>query len=87
MNFLKMVGDINPEANFPFDHDDAIIGMAERKGKIVLVLSTKLILEKLQERDGMGEFEAHEYFLSNMLNAWMGSSNPFFADDMNEPIN
>jgi len=79
-DFLEYMGDINDEALYPTDLDDAIIGMVERFGQSPLILlSRKKCLEIFMERDKMTSEEAEEYFEFNVIGSWVGDGTPCFA--------
>ncbi len=60
--------------------DDAVIGVEGRSQR--LIYSTIKIINILQERDGMSEEEAIEFFEYNIEGAWMGEKTPIFCDDL-----
>lgn len=79
-DFLDFMSEINPEALYPTDLDDAIIGFVERFGQQPLILLDKnKCLEIFQKRDGMTPEEALEFFEFNVIGAWMGEGTPCFA--------
>ncbi len=59
-------------------HDNAIIGIAERDGEVVVVYDSKKVIRRLRQRDGMANEDAEEFFLFNILNAWRGKRTPVF---------
>tara|TARA_R110001592_G_scaffold324081_3_gene603579 strand:- start:378 stop:611 length:234 start_codon:yes stop_codon:yes gene_type:complete len=61
--------------------DEAIMGTAGRCGmNNVLVYDENKIISILQERDGMDEDEAREYYEFNIKGAYMGEMTPLFFD-------
>ena len=74
---LKLVGDDEVLA-FADGHDDAIVGVADREGVLVVVYDAQLILEALRNRDGMESDEAQEFFEFNIAGAWIGEQTPIF---------
>tara|TARA_B100001093_G_scaffold467264_1_gene486333 strand:- start:419 stop:652 length:234 start_codon:yes stop_codon:yes gene_type:complete len=61
--------------------DEAIMGTAGRCGMTnVLVYDENKIISILQERDGMDEDEAREYYEFNIKGAYMGEMTPLFFD-------
>ena len=59
--------------------DEAIMGTAGRCGMVnVLVYDENKIISILQERDGMDEDEAIEYYEFNIKGAYMGEMTPLF---------
>lgn len=62
-----------------FDH--CIIGISQILGKddFIVVYDTMEIVSTLQERDGMSEEEAIEYFDYNIHGAYLGDYTPMFV--------
>jgi hypothetical protein len=59
--------------------DDAIIGFGEEfGGKVRLVYDGEKLLKILQDRDGMTEEEALEWYGFNIIGAHFGDTNPVF---------
>jgi hypothetical protein len=76
---LELVEEHNPEALKADGFDDAIIGIASRCGQNDLIAyDVSKILMVLQERDGMTEDEAQEFFEFNIIGAYMGENTPIF---------
>ena len=74
---------INPEAAYPTDFEDAIIGIAERIGSDpLIVLSREKCIEILMK--DMDREEAEEYFEYNMLGAWVGEGTPVFLSKLED---
>ena len=76
-DFLTYMDEINPDAVYPTDFEDAIVGYTERCGQPPLILLDREkcieILMKDMDRD-----EAVEYFEYNVLGSWVGESTPIF---------
>lgn len=70
--------------------DDAIIGVAIRKGQDeVLAYDAKKILKILMDDSDMTTEEAVEFFYFNIADAWMGDGTPVFVmvdDEIREGI-
>jgi len=63
--------------------DEAIIGTAGGCSNAdVLLYDTNKIISILQERDGMDEEEAREYFEFNIRGAYMGEMTPLFYEPL-----
>lgn len=78
-NFLEYISEINPEALYPTDLKEAVIGMVERFGRDPLILIDKTkVLEIYQKRDGMTPEDAIEFFEFNVLGAWVGEGTPCY---------
>lgn len=60
--------------------DEAIIGVDEIN--LRLIYSQKKVMDILVNRDGMDEEEAHEYFMYNIHQAYVGESTPIWCMDM-----
>jgi hypothetical protein len=76
---LELIQEHNPEALKADGFDDAIIGIASRCGQNDLIAyDVSKILMVLQERDGMTEDEAQEFFEFNIIGAYMGENTPIF---------
>ena len=58
--------------------DEAILGVAERDGTIVVVYDIQCIVKILIERDGMSAEEAEEFFNFNIARAYFGSCTPMY---------
>lgn len=79
-DFLEVMAEINREACYPTDLEEAIIGMVERFGmEPLILLDRKKCLSILKERDGMDHDEAEEFFDFNVIGAWVGKGTPCFA--------
>lgn len=59
--------------------DEAIIGVDEVNLK--LIYSQKKVMKILIDRDGMDEEEAHEYFMYNIHQAYIGEQTPIWCMD------
>jgi hypothetical protein len=60
-------------------HEDALVGTGVMFGRQdVAVYSSKKIIEKLMERDGMTGEEAEEFFDFNILGSYNGPGMPLF---------
>jgi hypothetical protein len=78
--FLDTMAEINSEACYPTDLEEAIIGMVERFGmEPLILLDRKKCLSIFKERDGMNHQEAEEFFDFNVIGAWVGKGTPCFA--------
>lgn len=77
--FLEYMSEINPDALYPTDLKEAVIGMVERFGlpPLILVDKTK-VLGIYQKRDGMTAEEALEFFEVNTMGAWVGDGTPCY---------
>lgn len=61
--------------------EDCIIGIVEEFGNGRRILYSKdMILDKLQERDGMTSSEAEEFYEYNILGLHAGEQNAVFLD-------
>lgn len=61
--------------------EKAIIGIGKRCSQPdIVAYDTEKILEILQNRDGMTELEAVEYFEFNIAGAWVGEETPIFIE-------
>lgn len=61
--------------------EDCIIGIVEEFGNVRRILYSKdMILNKLQERDGMTSSEAEEFYEYNILGLHAGEQNAVFLD-------
>lgn len=65
---------LNPEA-----FDEAIIGVAERSGGMMVVAYDRSRCVDILARD-MSREDAEEFFEFNTLGAWMGDQTPVFID-------
>lgn len=54
--------------------DDCIAGVVQRFTDTFVVYDEEKVLRKLVERDGMSEEEAEEFWHTNQLLAWHGTS-------------
>jgi len=84
-DLLDYVSEMNPEALYPTDMKDAIIGVVNRFGQDPLVLLDRerciriLMGDMTNTDDNMTREEAEEYFEYNTIGAWMGKGTPCFA--------
>jgi len=72
---LDLVGP-DTQLLFADGHDDAILGISERAGVILVVYDVKTILRQLRVRDGMSRDEAQEFFDFNIAGSWVGEETP-----------
>tara|TARA_R100001443_G_scaffold44637_1_gene57641 strand:- start:900 stop:1160 length:261 start_codon:yes stop_codon:yes gene_type:complete len=80
-NNLQFIEDNYPDVLIADGFDDAIIGIAERYGMNPVVLYDKhKCIKIMQDRDGMTEEEAIEFFYYNIVGAYMGEHTPCFAE-------
>jgi len=78
---LEFISENYPDCLICDGFDDAIMGIVERYGMNPVVLYNKnKCLKTLQEREGMTEEEAIEYYYYNIVGAYMGEHTPCFAE-------
>ena len=78
---LEFISENYPDCLICDGFDDAIMGIVERYGMNPVVLYNKnKCLKTLQEREGMTEEEAIEYYYYNIVGAYMGEYTPCFAE-------
>ena len=78
---LEFIEDNYPNALIANGFDDAIVGIVERYGMNPVVLYNKdKCLQILQNRDGMSESEAIDFYYYNIVGAYMGEHTPCFAE-------
>ena len=78
---LEFIEDNYPDVLIADGFDDAIMGIVERYGMNPVVLYNKdKCLKTLQNRDGMSESEAIEFYYYNIVGAYMGEHTPCFAE-------
>jgi len=76
-----MLEDMNPDALFIDNLDDAIIGIGSQfTGETLVVYSATKIINHLT-RGGMDYEEAEEWFGFNIASAYMGEGTPIIVDD------
>lgn len=77
--FLDTLSEINPQAQFPSDMKEAIIGYVERFGMSpVVLLDRSKCIEVLEQE--MSHEEAEEFFEFNTIGSWIGAEEtPCFA--------
>jgi len=76
-----MLEDMNPDALFIDNFDDAIIGIGSQfTGETLVVYSATKIINQLT-RDGMDYEEAKEWFGFNIESGDMGEGTPIVVDD------
>ena len=79
-DFLNLIADINPEACYPSDMKEAIIGYVERSGEMpIILLDREKCLDILMKDSNMTYDEAIEYFEFNTIGSWVGEGTPAFA--------
>lgn len=59
-------------------HDNAIMGVTEHGGVVLVVYDSEKILRRLRKRDGMSKDEADEFFAYNIAGTWRGAQTPIF---------
>ena len=79
-DFIEMMESINPEAAYPSDMKEAIIGYVERSGEMpIILLDREKCLDILMKDSNMTYDEAIEYFEFNTIGSWVGEGTPAFA--------
>lgn len=76
---LNYVSEINPEAVYPIDMKEAIIGYVERNGMQPQILLDKNKCIHILEGQGMSPEEAVEFFEFKTLGFWVSEGTPCFA--------
>jgi len=82
---LDYINEMNPEALYPTDMGNAVIGVVERFGQDPLVLldrekCIRILMGNMDDdSEQMTREEAEEYFQYNTIGAWMGEGTPCFA--------
>ena len=76
---LDLAGN-DTELLFVDGHDDAIVGIADRDGVILVVYDVRKILRQLRVRDGMSREEAQEFFDFNIAGSWLGEQTPIWLE-------
>ena len=78
---LEFIEDNYPDVLIADGFDDAIMGIVERYGTNPVVLYNKdKCLKTLQNRDGMSESEAIEFYYYNIVGSYMVEHTPCFAE-------
>ena len=78
---IEFISENYPDCLICDGFDDAIMGIVERFGMNPVVLYNKnKCLRILQNRDGMTEEEAIEFYYYNIVGAYMGEYTPCFAE-------
>ena len=74
--------EIDEGALFADGYDEAIIGIVWGTfgSKDRIAYATNKVLQILQERDGMTEEEATEFFDFNIVGSYVGEQTPLFVD-------
>ena len=81
MNFVVDIDEYAEGAILLDGLEDCIIGIVEEFGNGRRILYSKdMILDKLQERDGMTESESEEFYEYNILGLHAGEQNAVFLD-------
>jgi hypothetical protein len=82
---LERINEINPEALYPSDMKEAVIGYVERFGLQPIVLLDRNKCIQILMKQGMDESDAEEFFEFNTIGSWVGEGTPCFAT-LNENI-
>lgn len=85
--FLKIkeaVSNANEKALLANGFEDALIGYVEIFHRAIALYDKEKCLKILQERDGMTEDEASEFFEFNIQGAYVGEETPGFATILRE---
>ena len=79
----EMIQEMNPDAMFMDDLDDAIIGIGcQYTGTPLVVYSATKIIESLMEGDGgMDRETAEEWYGFNIACAYVGEGTPIIVED------
>lgn len=77
---LEYMEGANPEALYPSDMKEAIVGIMHRFGMEPLIIldRTKCIQLLVDNSDGMSWEDAEEFFEFNTIGSWMGEGTPAF---------
>lgn len=79
MTLREWISEFNPDALLADGFEAAIIGVAERCAKPILVVyDMEKCIEILVKRDGMSESDAMDFFEFNVIGAWTGEGTPLF---------
>lgn len=79
-NFLEMMEEMNPHAQYPSDMTEAIIGYVERFDMAPLILlDREKCIDILMRDSDMSYEDVIEYFEFNTIGSWVGEGTPFFA--------
>jgi hypothetical protein len=70
--FLEDMEEINPQAMYPTDMKEAIIGYIERAGMQPQILLDREKCIHILMKDGMTQEDAEEYFEFNTIGSFMG---------------
>ena len=85
--FLDEIAELNPEALYPTDLADAIVGYVERIGMDPqIVLDKSECLRIFVERDQMSPEEAIEHFEYNVIGSWVGENTPLFITRVQDAV-
>jgi len=75
---IDLITDLNEQAVILFGFDDAIIGIAEAKGKFPQVVYAKEVVLDIIQSDGISREEANEYFQRIIVDQNSGEEGPLF---------
>lgn len=76
----EYVTEINPDAIFYEDMDEAIVGIFERDNVIVPLYDINRCVSITMKQDGCSYEEANDHIYFNLVNAWLGENTPAFAN-------
>jgi len=65
---------------FAEEFDEAIIGLTRCYNTYKVLYDTEKIISLLRERTNCTRKQAHEFFLSNILNSQLGDATPVFLE-------
>jgi hypothetical protein len=80
MNVRERIQELNPEAIFIADMDNAIVGMTERENSVfVAIYDIEKCADIMMKRDNKDYEEAIDDIYYNTVYAYLGINTPIFA--------
>jgi hypothetical protein len=80
MTLRDRIDDMDPDLlMLPPEFDEAVLGMAERAGGLMVVAYDRSRVVDVLQR-GMPRELAEEWYEFNIVQAWMGEGTPLFID-------
>ena len=72
------ISEMNPEALFATGFEDCLVGYVEQASKVLAAYSREKCINKLMADSDMTWDEAEEYFVFNVVGAYVGENTPVF---------
>lgn len=77
--FRKIMSEVNPDALYPTEYEDAIVGIVcTKEHDYVFLIDINIILNTLVNQENMDEAEAMEHIDFNIMGSYVGENSPVY---------